>query len=301
MLSYKLFGRRVACEFPLGTIPTRQFRGTAFVEVRKSRRKLPSRIHWYHRTRDDHGHFFGSFGTLRGTYFIHLHGEVDFAIRNGGKVVECLFPGTPVARVEAHLLSFVIPLALLLRGDAILHASAVEIDGKAAAFVGSQGFGKSTLAAAFVRQGFRVLSDDALRLVVRGQRILAYPSFPEIRLSKANVPVFLGAESLRQSGTAFRKKRAPLGKSFCHNAIPLEKLFFLERGPRIRVRPVESKQAWFNLLNHCYRINPNDSGLLRGEFASFSAIADRVPARELTYPRRLERLPQVIEAVLAQR
>ncbi|PYG00688.1 Hpr(Ser) kinase/phosphatase [Georgenia satyanarayanai] len=53
-------------------------------------------------------------------------------------------------------------LQLYLRGNAVLHASAVEQDGRAIAFVGHSGMGKSTLAALMCSSGARVVSDDVV-------------------------------------------------------------------------------------------------------------------------------------------
>ncbi len=55
-----------------------------------------------------------------------------------------------------------IPLALcvLQRGDLPLHAAAVEVGGSAVILAAPGRYGKSTLAAAFVRAGHRVLSED---------------------------------------------------------------------------------------------------------------------------------------------
>ena len=45
--------------------------------------------------------------------------------------------------------------AVLIKKDIhSLHASAVAVDGKAIAFLGSNGFGKSSLAASFVNAGY---------------------------------------------------------------------------------------------------------------------------------------------------
>lgn len=58
------------------------------------------------------------------------------------------------------ILSFI----LLLRGESVLHASAVESDGRAIAFVGRSGMGKSTLATLLCGIGCRLVTDDVLRL-----------------------------------------------------------------------------------------------------------------------------------------
>jgi hypothetical protein len=55
-----------------------------------------------------------------------------------------------------------IPAALCFsrRGDVSLHAAAVEVDGSALIFAAPGGFGKTTMAGAFLRAGHRVLAED---------------------------------------------------------------------------------------------------------------------------------------------
>jgi hypothetical protein len=55
-----------------------------------------------------------------------------------------------------------VPLALCasFRGDLVLHSASVEIDGRALLICGPSRFGKTTLAAGFLRAGHRVLAED---------------------------------------------------------------------------------------------------------------------------------------------
>jgi hypothetical protein len=69
----------------------------------------------------------------------------------------------PVVREE---LVCGVPMAVCFvqRGDIALHAAAVEVDGSAVVLAGPGRYGKSTLAAAFVDEGHRLLSEDLVCL-----------------------------------------------------------------------------------------------------------------------------------------
>lgn len=67
--------------------------------------------------------------------------------------------GDPVRR-EERIWSLPVLLCFLARGDVPLHASCVEIDGRALLLAAPRQFGKTTLAAAFAAAGYRVLSED---------------------------------------------------------------------------------------------------------------------------------------------
>ncbi len=69
-------------------------------------------------------------------------------------------PFEDTARLEARLWGTAIALCFGARGDIDLHAASVEIDGGALLFAAPGRFGKTTLAATFLRRGFRLLSED---------------------------------------------------------------------------------------------------------------------------------------------
>jgi hypothetical protein len=77
--------------------------------------------------------------------------------------------------------SFIAKL-LALDGYCVLHASAVELDGRAIAFIGSSGAGKTTLAAMCANAGARIVTDDVLRVEPRGSVGWCYRGSPELRL-----------------------------------------------------------------------------------------------------------------------
>jgi hypothetical protein len=78
----------------------------------------------------------------------------------------------------------VVTILLRLRGETVLHASAVSIDGGALAFVGQSGRGKSTVAALLCLSGFELFTDDLL--VVRpGPPPTCLGGATELRLREA--------------------------------------------------------------------------------------------------------------------
>ncbi len=84
--------------------------------------------------------------------------------RTGTRVWARWPPAVSQAEITMCLLGPIIGFVLHLRGAPCLHASAVAVEGRAVAFLGHSGAGKSTTAAAFIRRGFRALTDDVLAL-----------------------------------------------------------------------------------------------------------------------------------------
>lgn len=75
-----------------------------------------------------------------------------------------------------------LPLAATLRGLELLHAAGVALAGGVVLMAGEPGAGKTSLAAALVRRGGALLSDDAVALELRDDALLAHPGSALLQL-----------------------------------------------------------------------------------------------------------------------
>lgn len=122
-----------------------------------------------------------------------------------------------------------LPLAATLRGFEVLHAAGVVLAGEAVLFAGPPGAGKSSLAAALLRRGGRLLSDDAVALEWRRGPILAHPGAGALYLRAAEQDR-LDAEERKKLGSSSpslsRHRYEPPNTA---TAAPFGALFLLER------------------------------------------------------------------------
>jgi hypothetical protein len=118
-----------------------------------------------------------------GEALFHWDGVGSFLVRHGREIVV-----DPCAEVEERLLrrpllGVVLGALLCQRGKLVLHGSTVSANGSAIVFLGSKGAGKSTMAAAFYAQGYRLVTDDVAALDVDGQADpMVLPAFPQLNL-----------------------------------------------------------------------------------------------------------------------
>ena len=92
--------------------------------------------------------------------------EADEGVR---RVVVHHEPGVDDDMIAVLVAGTLVSLHLVLGGQLVLHASAVDVSGAALAFVGAAGMGKSTVATLFGRAGHPLVTDDVLRVAPMGQ------------------------------------------------------------------------------------------------------------------------------------
>ena len=109
---------------------------------------------------------------------------------------------TPTASLEMgriDVLGRVLSVALHLNGVIALHGSAVGFDGSAIAFLAPKLHGKSTLAAALVRAGARLLSDDTVAVRLSPSATVHY-GVPSMRLCSDSAQRFIAPETPQRVG-----------------------------------------------------------------------------------------------------
>jgi hypothetical protein len=116
----------------------------------------------------------------------------------------------PVHAADLDVISVLVTgtaLAFVLsaRGLPVLHASAVQVDQGAVAFVGGSGMGKSTVATLLCARGARLITDDMLSLDLRSSPPACRLGATELRLRKAAQELseqFEAAPGRRRTGDA---------------------------------------------------------------------------------------------------
>ncbi len=204
-----------------------------------------------------------------------------------------------------YLLGHALSFALIKRGLEPLHGTAVVIGGGAVVFLGDSGYGKSTLAATFLRCGHQLLTDDLL--IVRpgtGREMLAYPGPPRIKLIEQGADKLLpGLRERAPMNTGRGKLVIPLsGRADFADGVPLRAFYVLTppRGRRraIRLRPLSPREAFLALTRNTFNARVANPARLSQLFHTATRIAAEAPVKALSYPRRFSLLPAVRGRVL---
>jgi hypothetical protein len=151
-----------------------------------------------------------------------------------------LAPDCSIADAESLLLGPILGIAAALRGRAILHASAVVLNGHAIAFTGPRTTGKSTLAFAFASSGCQLISDDLLELEDRGGELVAVPYVPVVRVWPSTLELldFNSADSSRVVSWADKLQLPSTNVDVARGRVPAGVIYVLARGEGSFTEPV---------------------------------------------------------------
>jgi len=213
-----------------------------------------------------------------------------FAVENGRSIKVCPDSGADAGEIRLLILGTCMGAALMQRGLYPLHGSAVEIGGKAYAFIGESGAGKSTLASAFLNQGFRLLTDDVIPVSITSDSIpVVTPSYPQQKLWQESLDHF-GVTDHRYDSIYGRHEKylIPVLSSYCDQPLPLAGIFELSAdggGPRATAEPLGKLERIHTLFTHTYRnfLLPG-LGLTEWHFGVSSVLALKTAGYRLRRP-----------------
>ena len=242
-----------------------------------------------------------------GAYVLWRYSDgTEFVIDRGGRDIWARWTDSSTLEDTAtYLLGPILGFVLRLRGVTCLHASAVEVDGRAVAFVGPPYAGKSTTAAAFARLGCRILSDDVVPIEDERDVVHVHAAYPQIRLWPDSVALLYGsAEALPRLTPNWDKRvlAADVGATGAVAPLPLGAVYVLgQRGADNGKQPVERiapADALLALVANTYVSYLDDPAARGREFRTLGTVAAAVPVRRATPPADAAALPAFCERIL---
>jgi len=192
-----------------------------------------------------------------------------------------------------------IPAALCFRhrGDIPLHAAAVEVDGQAVLLAAPRRHGKTTLALAFQRRGYRLLSEDlACCRLGPVPAVLPGPALLRIRpdMYDGRPPAGTHVAATRGGRTYLALDEDRTGSSA---PVPIVALVFLrESSNGITFERVPASIAIRDLWTVSFRL-PGDAARAR-TFTQLTRLAGAVPSWNLYRPVRLESLDATVTRIV---
>jgi len=194
-------------------------------------------------------------------------------------------PGDNPLRREVRMFGVPTSLCTMERGDVSIHASAVEVAGRAVLLAGPSRYGKTTLASALAQAGHRLLAEDSSRCSI-GEPPMVMPGPAVVRL-RADVVDFVdlpatrvGLDSDGRVGLIIDERDRGDG-----SGVPLRAILFLRSGSGPpKLEPVRTPDALRDILALTFQLPDHES-----RAAAFSRVADLAAGVDtLNLHRRIE-------------
>lgn len=226
-------------------------------------------------------------------------GVATFLVRNGNEIIVDPAPAVDEAILTSILLGPIFAVLLRQRGFAVVHASGVMINHGAVAFLGQSGQGKSTLAEAFYKRGYGVITDDVMAVSIEGRGPEVLPSYPSIKLFPDT------ARRLECETTVTHKVHSQTEKwahsvafGFPQGRLPLRRIYVLSSGENNAIEPLQLQEGFMELVRNARAMTLlKDTYSLNAHLRQCSGLAATVPISRLTRRRELIALPDVIDLV----
>lgn len=222
-------------------------------------------------------------------------GAGAFFVRGGDTITVDPEPNADERTLRLCLLGPALSLLLYQRGRILLHGSAVVIGGGAVGFLGGNGWGKSTLAAACYRRGHEMITDDVMAIDFAGETPAIIPSYPQFKLwPRAADALGERLESLPVVHPDFEKRARAVTQRFARLPVPIRGFYVLGLGDIIALQSLNPQEGLKSLLTYWYGRRFGEPWLRavdqRDGFAQSAMLARRVRVSRLLRPSDLSSL-----------
>lgn len=241
-----------------------------------------------------------------GAALLNVANVASYWVSGGSEIVVDPAPGVPEQNVRLFLLGSAMGLVLHQRRLLPLHANAVEIGGKAVAFMGASGQGKSTLAAWFHDHDFPIVADDVcvVRFDSEGQPV-ASPGLPRLRLWKEVIEA-TGRQACdydrSYAGAAdVEKYDVPVAfQTAAADGLRLSAIYLLGRGSELLIKQLHGLEAVEAVIANTYRGGfVSVVGDARSHFEACLKLVERTPVFEVFRSWELSRYSEEVREILA--
>ena len=248
------------------------------------------------------------FETAPGEFLFFLEGVGRFLAAGGNKIIYRADADATEDDLRVFLLGSVFGAILQQRGLFPIHASAIEHNGEAVAFMGPSGNGKSTTAAAFLKKGYRLLTDDVCAIQLVDGKPVVVPGYPQGKLWLDSLnSLELSPDDYEPIRNKVLKRAVPVREKFCDEPRPLKRIYQLLKndGNTIEKERIPVADTFLPLGRNSYRGQFLEGMAVAGDhFLCVAAIANQVPVVRLKRNRderiEIDALVALIEEDLAE-
>ncbi|MCK9372312.1 MAG: hypothetical protein M0P91_03885 [Sulfuricurvum sp.] len=231
--------------------------------------------------------------------WFYLPDVARFYIANGREIVVEPMPNADEESIRVFLLDSCFGAIMHQRGELVLQGSGIRVGEGSALFMGHTGDGKSTLTAAFYRQGYQVFSDG---LAVVDETLKLQPAYAQLKLWPDSMKKLgLSVEELKQVRPQIAKISLPIQEAFCPRALPVKALYLLSSHNQesFIFKTLKGMEKFQPIKNHIYRSDFSEVfGMQSRDLKRLSQLANQAAVVRVSYPNygfQIDELMRLVE------
>ena len=292
--------KALACQLSTLSIST-------FIKVRLLPPQEPMPYDWQHEWKESDDSITLSIAVHKDGFLLRFPELCDFILDPDQRHIHIIpHEALDENTIEHLLVDQVLPRFLANEGHLLLHACAVDIQGRTVLFLGKSGWGKSTLAALLHQAGHTLYSDDCVLLQSHDSNWQATATYPSLRLYEDSIEsIFIENYSLSPVSEYSDKNRITMSMEPAQDAPPLHAMYFLSNPEtatdRIQITQMQPANTCIELIERSFRLDLGNRKHTRELMQSAAALTKNVPAYRLSYPHDFKNnsrlLAQIIQHV----
>lgn len=235
---------------------------------------------------------------------LHIPEIAVYQVISGAKITITPLPNAGMREVRLFLIGSAWGALCYQRGRLPLHASVIRVGESAVAFCGDSGAGKSSLAAAFLKRDYALISDDLCLCDFSDETTpKVWPSTTRLKLWHEALEV-LGWEQRELERDHFRAEKFHLSCPESGNIqrpVPLRAIYLLQWGELALTRLKGSRALHSVVENATYRgelIDPATQ--VAAHWKRCAQMVSKVPVWEFSRPRDWEQMEVALEILTRQ-
>ena len=225
-----------------------------------------------------------------------LENKTLFRVRYGKEIIINI--NSTIDQILLRLLILNQGMGLLLnqRGYLVLHGSAVNINGKAIAFLGRSLRGKSTIAASLNIRGYPLITDDVLAINFNKNEPQILPSYPRIKL-RDDILKLISTNNLKQIQANQNKYCYNANKNFSTNPLPLKNIYLIEKSHKNEINILKSCEALIELIKQSYTIKLFDNSEKYKNLIQCKKVVKNVHVKVLKRSDSIEEINNLLQKI----
>lgn len=194
----------------------------------------------------------------RDQFILNNQGIAKYYVEKGKLMIAEPYENSLFEEVKLYLLGTCFGALLHQRRKLPLHGSCINVNGLGVLLTGESGAGKSTIAAAFFRQGYKMITDDVAAVESKLDVPYVYPSYPSQKLWEDAIERLDRQEqktALNRISKELEKYAVKSNDFFCNEPVPLKVMVEIIPADvnELRIEKLTGKEKLTTIIQNTYR------------------------------------------------